>query len=195
MQKRLRHNKMSSLGNGKDIEIQRPMWVFAYGSLLWHPGFDYAEKARARVYGVHRSMCIYSKHHRGTPRKPGLVLGLDRGGSCTGMVFRVRSGSEGETLEYLRTREMVTRVYTETQCLAHLLDGGSHKIQALCFVADRDHPQYAGKIDVEHQVQIIKSAKGKSGTNRDYLLNTVDHFHEVGIEDSNLQRLSKLLRR
>src|SRR6201747_754553 len=89
------------------------LWVFGYGSLMWRPGFEFIEKVPARLIGEHRALCVYSFDHRGTPEKPGLVLGLDRGGACRGVAFRVAAGRRTETIDYLRAREPTTHVYRE----------------------------------------------------------------------------------
>ena len=90
------------------------LWVFGYGSLIWRPGFEYLERAPARMIGLHRSLCVYSFVHRGTPERPGLVLGIDQGGACRGVAYRVAAAKRADTLAYLRAREQVTAVYRET---------------------------------------------------------------------------------
>ena len=120
-------------------------WVFGYGSLMWRPGFDFAESAPALIRGYHRSLCVYSFVHRGTPDFPGLVFGLDRGGSCHGMAFRVDGERWHDTLAYLRGREQVTMVYREINVGLKLL-GTARTVRAVTYVADRKHPQYAGRL-------------------------------------------------
>jgi cation transport protein ChaC len=169
------------------------LWVFAYGSLMWQPGFAFSEQAPAALIGAHRSLCIYSFHHRGTPDKPGLVLGLDEGGACRGVAFRVGAENSDETLAYLRAREQITDVYVEAMKPVSLLDGSGRECDAVCYVADRGHPQYAGRLSIESQASLVRSACGRSGTNTEYVLNTVRHLEEAGIHDVELAALAKRL--
>ncbi|MBC8020407.1 MAG: gamma-glutamylcyclotransferase [Methyloceanibacter sp.] len=169
------------------------LWVFAYGSLMWQPGFAFSEQAPAALIGAHRSLCIYSFHHRGTTEHPGLVLGLDEGGACRGVAFRVVSGKKEATLAYLRAREQVTDVYVERTKPVSLLDGSGRELEALCYMVDRGHPQYAGRLSIETQARLVRSAAGRSGTNLDYVLNTVRHLEEAGIDDVELMALAQRL--
>jgi cation transport protein ChaC len=169
------------------------LWVFGYGSLMWQPGFAFSERAPAALIGAHRSLCIYSFHHRGTLEHPGLVLGLDDGGACRGVAFRVAAENGAETLAYLRAREQVTDVYVEVAKQVSLLDGSGREREAVCFMADRGHPQYAGRLSLERQADLVRSATGLSGSNIDYVLNTVRHLEEVGIHDVELAALAKRL--
>lgn len=168
-------------------------WVFGYGSLMWRPGFDFIEKAPAALIGAHRSLCIYSFHHRGTQEHPGLVLGLDDGGACRGIAFRVAQENRDATISYLREREQVTEVYVEAMRPVSLLDGSNRELEALCYIVDRAHPQYAGRLSLERQAQLVGSAAGLSGANIDYVLNTVRHLEEVGIHDVELMALAQRL--
>ena len=169
------------------------LWVFAYGSLMWRPGFAFSERANAALIGAHRSLCIYSFHHRGTAERPGLVLGLDEGGACRGVAFRVAAEKRDETLAYLRAREQVTDVYLEAIKPVSLLDGLGRDCEAVCYVADRGHPQYAGRLSIEAQARLVRPASGQSGTNIEYVLNTVRHLEEAGILDVELAALAKRL--
>jgi len=169
------------------------LWVFGYGSLMWRPGFEFSEQAPAALIGAHRSLCIYSFHHRGTQENPGLVLGLDEGGACRGVVFRVAPDKSDLTLAYLREREQVTDVYVETMKPVSLLDGSGRELEALCYLVDRGHPQYAGQLSMERQARLVRSAAGRSGTNIDYVLNTVRHLEEAGIHDVELMALAQRL--
>src|SRR5918999_590389 len=122
------------------------LWVFGYGSLMWRPGFDFVERVDARLIGAHRALCVYSFVHRGTPERPGLVLGLDRGGACRGIAFRVAAKRRPATVKYLRDREQTTAVYREL-VRGIALDGKpERRVDALCYAVDRGHPQYAGRL-------------------------------------------------
>lgn len=169
------------------------LWVFGYGSLMWRPGFDFIEQAPAALIGAHRSLCIYSFHHRGTQDHPGLVLGLDEGGACRGIAFRVAQANVDATLSYLREREQVTDVYLEAMKPVSLLDGSSRELEALCYIADRAHPQYAGRLPLEAQARLVRSAVGRAGANVDYVLNTARHLEEAGIHDVELMALAQHL--
>lgn len=167
-------------------------WVFGYGSLMWRPGFSYLDRAKATIRGYHRSLCVYSHVHRGTPERPGLVLGLDRGGACCGVAFRIEPGRWQETVAYLREREQTTGVYLETRVMAKLEDGTP--VSALVYVIDRRHFQYAGRLPVPAMAEIVRGARGKSGVNIEYVVNTSAHLDEMGIEDRTLADLCRLLR-
>lgn len=163
-------------------------WVFGYGSLMWRPGFAHIETRKARLFGYHRALCVHSHVHRGTPDRPGLVLGLDRGGSCLGLAFRVPGELAGEVTAYLRERELVTNVYLERRLPVRLATGP--QVEALTFVVDRNHPQYAGSLDTAHAVQRISGAIGQSGRNEEYVFNTVEHLKALGIRDHWLETVA-----
>ncbi len=165
-------------------------WVFGYGSLMWRPGFDFAESAPALVRGYHRSLCVYSFVHRGTPDCPGLVLGLDRGGSCHGMAFRIEGDRWDDTLAYLRGREQVTMVYREANLGMKLL-GRVGTVKAVTYVADRNHGQYAGRLDHGAVLALVRQGEGSSGHCRDYLRNTLNHLRAMGIHDRSLEALAE----
>ena len=169
------------------------LWVFGYGSLMWRPGFTHSESVPARLVGYHRSLCVYSNVHRGTPEQPGLVLGLDRGGSCRGMAFRVPHQSKNEVIEYLRAREQATMVYREVTIPIHLENPHQQRTSALCYLVDRHHKQYAGVLPKEQQYELIKRSSGQSGPNPEYILNTNSHLEKLGIFDPHLQWLSNQL--
>jgi glutathione-specific gamma-glutamylcyclotransferase len=167
--------------------------VFGYGSLMWRPGFAFIERQNGLVRGWRRSLCVYSHVHRGTPEKPGLVLGLDRGGACHGAAFKVAGAARAATIAYLREREQATSVYLEKYVRVLLWEGAV--VTALTFVADRRHPQYAGALNREELLRLTSRANGRSGANADYILNTVAHLEEVGIKDPTLEWLADQLRR
>ncbi len=168
------------------------LWVFGYGSLMWNPGFDYQQHRPARLYGYHRALCIWSHVHRGTEDQPGMVLGLDRGGSCLGHAFRVAAEDKARVAEYLYAREMPTAIYRARLLPVHFTDADQRAL-ALSFVVDQHHHQYAGKVDPQHCAQAIHRAHGISGSSRDYLDNTLAHLHALGIKDLRLQRVARLL--
>lgn len=165
-------------------------WVFGYGSLMWRPGFAFEESHTALLRGYHRSMCILSIHHRGTPEKPGLVLGLDRGGACRGMAFRVHPGEQDAVRAYLYEREMVTDVYKPRTLGIRLQDGRSAR--ALCFVVERSHEQYL-PCAPDEAARLIVQGRGDGGTARDYLSSTIDHLAGLGLRDSRLETLLSLV--
>jgi cation transport protein ChaC len=170
------------------------LWVFAYGSLMWRPGFDHLERMPARLTGLHRSLCVYSFVHRGTPERPGLVLGLDRGGACRGIAYRVTAGKRADTLSYLRQREQATKVYIEAMRNVTLMDHDRRQVSALVYLVDRGHPQYAGKLSTDQQLHHIRQAHGKSGANPEYVLATVAELESFGCRDENLHRLADRLK-
>ncbi len=167
------------------------LWIFAYGSLMWRPGFYYEEAAHALLEGAHRALCLYSIMHRGSPGAPGLVLGLDKGGRCEGMAFRVPASLVKHTRAYLHRRENITHAYSAVMKPVKL-SGGSHA-EALCFLVNRDHRQYAGALPVERQARIVRKSVGGSGRNIDYVVNTVKHLRALGVHDSRLERLMTVL--
>jgi len=166
-------------------------WVFGYGSLIWRPGFAHIETRRAQLHGYRRSLCVRSFVHRGTPERPGLVLGLDRGGSCVGLAFRVPIELQDEVLAYLRARELVTNVYLE-RTLAIRLDIGK-TVMATCYIVDRSHEQYAGRLEEDEAATIVHGAAGQSGANEEYVFNTIDHLKALGIRDQWLEGVAERL--
>lgn len=165
------------------------LWVFGYGSLMWNPGFEFEERALGRLVGAHRSLCVLSVHWRGTPERPGLVLGLDRGGSCIGIAFRVGRDKAEETVAYLREREQVTKIYREATQRVWLKDGSNRAVPALVFMVDRGHKQYAGALTREERLHLIRQGHGVGGPNTDYVTATEQHLRELGIRDAELRWL------
>ncbi len=166
-------------------------WVFGYGSLIWRPGFAHTDTERARLQGYRRSLCVHSWVHRGTQQRPGLVLGLDRGGSCVGLAFRVPDELRAEVMTYLRERELVTNVYLERALPVRLASGAV--VQAVCYVVDRAHVQYAGGLDEAEAAAIVRGAVGQSGRNEEYVLNAVEHLAALGIRDHWMEGVARRL--
>jgi len=170
------------------------LWVFGYGSLMWRPGFDMLERVPAKLIGMHRSLCVFSFVHRGTPERPGLVLGLDRGGMCRGIAYRVAASKRDKTIAYLRGREQVTSVYLETVRGITLEDESRRQVRALCYIVDRGHVQYAGRLTVDESVHYVRQGHGRSGNNRDYVLETVRALETLGYRESDLHLIAERLK-
>ncbi len=172
------------------------LWVFAYGSLMWQPGFRHVEVRRARIHGYRRSFCIYSMHYRGNSNRPGLVLGLDRGGACEGLAFRVAEADRAEVRRYLAGRELIYGVYREAFIAVDLAgcpgDAVGARAVALAYVAEQRHPSYAGPLELEQQAAIIRAARGVAGTNLSYLEATLAKLAELRIRQPLLDRLGVL---
>ncbi|MGB5214503.1 MAG: gamma-glutamylcyclotransferase [Anderseniella sp.] len=170
-------------------------WVFGYGSLMWRPGFEFEERSGAVMHGVHRRLCIYSHVHRGTPDKPGMVLGLDRGGSCRGIGYRVAASRRDDTIAYLREREQVTMIYKERwRDMLVDRDGSPHKVSALVYLVDQDHVQYAGKRSAQDLLPYVLQGHGKGGPCIDYIASTLEHIEELGFRDRHLSEVLTLAR-
>jgi cation transport protein ChaC len=174
-------------------EPGQDFYVFAYGSLMWRPDFPFVDIVPATLYGYHRAFCITSTHYRGTTERPGLVLGLDRGGRCMGRLYRIGPTDAANVAEYLHQRELITGCYVPKRVSLRLQDGT--RAEGLTYVADRTHYQYAGKLDERAIAKIVRHATGVMGSNRDYLRNTVQHLEEMGIGDTSLHRILKLVER
>jgi len=170
--------------------LGKDLWVFGYGSLMWHPGFPHVETRVGTLFGFHRRFCVRSVRYRGTTECPGLVLGLDQGGSCRGLVFRVPAGEVPAALDYLQDREMMSDVYTPG-LRPVLTDRG--EVEALCFVVDRSNRQYVGRLGLEATAEIIGAAAGQRGPCSDYLANTVRHLESLGLGAGQLKRLLTLV--
>lgn len=158
---------------------------------MWRPDFPFIDLHPATLYGYHRAFCITSTHYRGSLSRPGLVLGLDRGGQCLGRLYRVSALDAEKAADYLHRREMVTGVYIPRLVNVRVMSG--EDVTALTFIADRNHWQYAGKLNDEQAVTIIRDAHGVAGPNIDYLRNTVQHLDEMGIRDPKLHRILRMI--
>jgi cation transport protein ChaC len=163
------------------------LWIFGYGSLMWSPGFSYKRKAPGRLYGYHRALCILSTRYRGTRRKPGLVMGLCRGGSCWGMAFRVDAGRVRAALWRLWQREMPRRVYAPRLVEVQLRSG--RRVSALAFLADPAHPAYVRELDLHGRARLVAQGMGQRGLCVDYIRNTIEHMQTVGVRDPHLERI------
>lgn len=166
-----------------------PLWVFAYGSLMWRPGFAVAERHPALLYGWHRSFCLYSWRHRGTRERPGAVLGLDRGGACRGIAYRVPDAATEDALAYLWDREMVNYVYVPRRLGVRM--AGGRRVTALAFVVDPASPQYCGRLPDAELAALLRQGVGESGAAVDYLANLMQHLRELGIRDQGLEALER----
>lgn len=175
-----------------DFPDGEDLWIFGYGSLMWRPGFDHKGIVDARVYGYHRAFCVSSVVHRGTPENPGLVLGLDVGGSCRGKAILCASEMREPVVDYLYRREMVTSVYIPKMVQLDLLNNGERQT-ALTFIADPHHEQYRGHQSVEDAARTIAGASGRGGPNSDYLQSTIQHLDEFGIGEGPLHKIMALV--
>lgn len=169
-------------------------WVFGYGSLMWNPGFEYAERRKARLSGYARKLRLWSVQYRGTPDSPGLVLGLDEepGGHCVGVAYRVERESAKDVADYLWRREMITYAYRERLLPVELLEDG-RGVKALCYVMDRYHAQYAVGLSDPDVARVVARSRGSAGENRDYLHETLRHLRELGVREEGLERLGALV--
>jgi len=169
------------------------LWVFGYGSLMWRPGFEALERVPARLKGLHRALCVYSFVHRGTPERPGLVLGLDRGGMCRGIAYRVAAAARAKTVAYLRGREQVTSVYLETMRRVELEGAARRQVMALCYIVDRGHVQYAGRLSLAERLHHVRQGHGQSGPNREYVIEAVRALEALGYRETDLHLLAERL--
>lgn len=167
-------------------------YIFAYGSLIWNPGFSFREKQMAHLRGYHRSLCVYSRHYRGTEEVPGLVLGLDRGGACKGIVYHVEDAVWADVLAYVRARELISGVYVEVQ--RHVqLQGEDKKVWALTYVVNHQHPQYAGKLELDEIAKFVAQGQGLSGSSLHYVEKTLEALKAIGITEKKLEAVVKRL--
>jgi cation transport protein ChaC len=162
-------------------------WVFGYGSLMWSPCFSYEARAPGRAHGYHRALCILSTRYRGTLRRPGLVMGLCRGGSCWGVAFRIDRHQVRRTLARLWAREMPRGVYHPRLVAVQLRSGRT--VRALAFVADPTHSAYVDELDLHGRAKLVAQGIGVRGPCVDYIQNTLDHMHDVGVRDPHLERV------
>lgn len=166
-----------------------PLWVFGYGSLIWKPEFEFEARQPARIHGYHRRLCLRSVLYRGTSECPGIVAGLDRGGSCLGMAYRIGAARVREVFGQLWEREMFLGSYQPTWLNAQRRNGDT-PVRALAFVVRRDARNYCGGLSEDAIVEILTRACGVNGTSLDYLRRTVAALHEAGLNDPHLERLA-----
>tara|TARA_A100001037_G_scaffold258897_1_gene246360 strand:- start:2385 stop:3068 length:684 start_codon:yes stop_codon:yes gene_type:complete len=168
------------------------VWVFGYGSLIWNPAIHYTDRRTARIWGYHRSFCLQTPLGRGTPENPGLVLALDRGGSCAGVAYRLPAGRERDELRVVWDREMAVDSYRASWVRAQTADG---HVNAITFVINRAADRYVGRLPEDVVVDRLANAEGYLGTSAEYLENTVAHMRECGITDRYMFRLQRLVAR
>jgi cation transport protein ChaC len=171
----------------------RDLWIFAYGSLMWNPGFPFSVRQRAKLVGFRRALCVYSVLYRGTRNRPGLVLGLDRGGACEGIAYRIAADEAPAVLSYVRSRELIYGVYREAVVPVTLAESGSREVLALTYIAERQHPSYAGDLGLAKETRVVRAASGTMGPNMDYLFNTLDHLRALAIDEPRLERLAVMV--
>jgi len=167
------------------------LWIFGYGSLMWNPEFDFDVHRVATIYGYHRQFCLWSRINRGTPDQPGLVLTLERGGSCRGIAYRLRSDTAREQLSNLWRREMSMGSYIPRWLDCH---AGSDRFEAMGFVVNRRCTGYAGKLPIDTMVQAIATARGKYGSSAEYLFRTEHTLEQHGIRDERVRHLAERVR-
>lgn len=163
------------------------LWVFGYGSLMWAPGFSHSQCAMGRAHGYHRALCILSNRYRGTPERPGLVVGLCRGGSCWGMAFRIPAAKVRRALAALWRREMLNNVYIPT--MVSVAIGRRRRVRALAFVADTAHRQFVRELDLHGRARLVAQGVGQRGRCVDYIRNTLEHMAALGLRDPHLERI------
>ncbi len=168
------------------------LWVFGYGSLMWNPEFQHTESQNARLYGYHRRLCLWSVRYRGTPKNPGLVVGMAKGGSCSGVAFKIKDEDIRKTVAYLYEREMISNAYKPVVKPVYLSDG--RIAEALTFVSKVHHPQYANKMSIEKICQIVDTANGPRGSNAEYVINTAAHLDSIGIFNSEIHQVANKLK-
>lgn len=162
------------------------VWIFAYGSLVWNPIIKFSDRLVGTIYGRHRRFCLWTPIGRGTPEHPGLVLGLERGGSCRGVVYRIPAADVAVELQLLWRREMIAGAYISRWVKVFI---GNKIVDAIAFVINRQHPLYAGILPLETTIHTLATASGHLGSSRDYLLHTIDGLATMGIQDASLLAL------
>lgn len=167
------------------------IWVFAFGSLIWNPAFHFVERRTARIHGYHRQFCLWARSGRGSPERPGLMLSLESGGSCTGVAYRIDPAAETTELDVLWRREMSTMAYRPVWTTAHTPEGPE---PAIAFAVNRTHERYVPRLAPDVVARYLANGAGPMGRCCDYLFDTVDHLRELGIRDRRLEALAARVR-
>jgi glutathione-specific gamma-glutamylcyclotransferase len=168
------------------VDLSTGVWLFGYGSLIWNPAFHFTDRLTGRIYGWHRRFCLWTHLGRGCPEQPGLVLGLERGGSCHGVAFHIAPEAALEELAIVWRREMISGAYVPRWVDVTTAVG---RVPAIAFVINHGHERYASFLPDDRVAEVIASARGWLGPCADYLVNTVDHLAALGIHDRPLERL------
>lgn len=174
-----------------EAPVEGDVWIFGYGSLIWNPAFHFVEKRTARIHGYHRRFCLWSPFGRGSTDCPGLMLGLEHGGACRGLAFRIARDAVETELDILWRREMFTGAYRPTWVWAH---SRARRVAAITFVINRENGRYAGRLSEDTIARHIATAAGPMGPCRDYLFETVEHLAELGIRDRRLEAVARRVR-
>jgi cation transport protein ChaC len=163
------------------------VWVFGYGSLMWNPAFHFAEDRTARIHGFHRQFCLWARAGRGSPERPGLMLSLESGGSCSGVAYRIARHAVQTELDVLWRREMRSLSYRPLWVTAHTRKG---PVPAIVFAVNRSHERYVPGLDAKTVVRYLAHGAGSTGTCCEYLFDTVDHLRRLGIRDQRMETLA-----
>ncbi|MPZ44137.1 MAG: gamma-glutamylcyclotransferase [Betaproteobacteria bacterium] len=167
------------------------IWVFGYGSLMWNPAFHFAERRTARIHGYHRQFCLWARAGRGSPERPGLMLGIEPGGSCNGVIYRIAPGLVKSELDVLWRREMNSAAYRPEWVAARTRERTVH---AITFAVNRSHERYIGDLDLVSTARYLAQGAGPLGLCCDYLFETVTHLRELGVRDRHLEVLEAHVR-
>jgi glutathione-specific gamma-glutamylcyclotransferase len=174
-----------------ELRADEDVWVYGYGSLIWNPAFHFAERRIARLHGYHRRFVFWSTSGRGSPDCPGMMLALEPGGCCSGVAYRIGRDAVDSELKSVFLRELMTGSY-----IPRLVRLGTERgpVRAIAFTANRKHPSYAGRMPLPTVAGHMTEAEGGLGTCREYLFNTAEHLHELGIRDSGVETLTRMVR-
>lgn len=176
-----------------DIALREGLWVFGYGSLLWNPAFHFEKSEQARLYGFRRHFCLHMSIGRGSPEQPGIMLALDKGGSCNGRAFLIRPEEVESETRILWMREMMSGAYLPHWGPMRLQNGSS--VNGLTFIVNRTHSRYLADLSEAETLARLASAEGHLGSAREYLENTIDHLDEINVKDKYLHDLHRKLQK